>query len=119
METKDIQKIIDRSVGTEGIFRIPSWWMHKILTDIVKFCEEKADNDTIDYFKSYVNEQLTILCDQDVSLLDKLDNTNSRVSALELKQLFVILNSLPEKGVENKIYLIPNLNGEDKNVLTE
>lgn len=30
-----LQEIIDRAVGKTGIFRIPSWWMHKILSTIV------------------------------------------------------------------------------------
>lgn len=30
-----IQELIDRAVGKTGIFRIPSWWMHKILSMMV------------------------------------------------------------------------------------
>lgn len=30
-----IQELIDRAVGKKGVFRIPSWWMHKILSSIV------------------------------------------------------------------------------------
>ena len=29
-----LQEMIDRAVGKSGVFRIPSWWMHKILTTI-------------------------------------------------------------------------------------
>ena len=37
---KELQKHIDRVVGTKGTLRIPSWWMHKILSNLVKYCEE-------------------------------------------------------------------------------
>lgn len=31
-----IQELIDRAVGKQGIFRIPAWWMHKILSSIAE-----------------------------------------------------------------------------------
>lgn len=31
-----IQELIDRAVGKQGIFRIPAWWMHKILSRIAE-----------------------------------------------------------------------------------
>lgn len=34
MKTQETQKYIDQMVGTDGIFRIQSWWMHKILSDL-------------------------------------------------------------------------------------
>lgn len=27
-------EMIDKAVGKKGVFRIPSWWMHKILSTI-------------------------------------------------------------------------------------
>lgn len=30
-----IQELIDRVVGKTGVFRAPSWWLHKILSDMV------------------------------------------------------------------------------------
>lgn len=36
----NLSEIIDRAVGKKGIFRIPSWWMHKILTSIVGSLDE-------------------------------------------------------------------------------
>lgn len=35
-----IQELIDRAVGKKGVFRIPSWWMHKILTSIASNLDE-------------------------------------------------------------------------------
>lgn len=39
MAITKIQELIDRVVGKKGVFRAPSWWMHKILTDIVEELE--------------------------------------------------------------------------------
>lgn len=36
----DLQEIIDKAVGKKGVFRIPSWWMHKILSTMA----EELDN---------------------------------------------------------------------------
>ena len=40
MDKVQIQKTIDRVIGTEGNLQVPSWWMHKILSDLVKYCGE-------------------------------------------------------------------------------
>lgn len=29
-----LQEMIDKVVGKKGVFRAPSWWMHKILSSI-------------------------------------------------------------------------------------
>ena len=31
----DLHELIDRAIGKKGVFRIPSWWMYKILSTIV------------------------------------------------------------------------------------
>lgn len=31
-----LQELIDRAVGKQGVFRIPAWWMHKILSTIAE-----------------------------------------------------------------------------------
>ena len=40
MDTLEIKKHIDRVVGTKGNLSVPSWWMRKILNDIIEYCEE-------------------------------------------------------------------------------
>ena len=34
MDTQNTQKHIDRMIGTEGLLRIQSYWMHKILSNL-------------------------------------------------------------------------------------
>ena len=29
-----LQSLIDRVIGKKGVLRAPSWWMHKILSDM-------------------------------------------------------------------------------------
>lgn len=109
MKSKEIQKHIDRVVGTEGIFRIPSWWMHKILSDLVKYCE---DNEGASSIKSYIESQLNLIGEE-------IDGLDERLKNVENHELFEIVSELPSESKDNTIYLIPSQNGEDNNVLTE
>jgi hypothetical protein len=109
MKSKEIQKHIDRVVGTEGIFRIPSWWMHKILSDLVKYCE---DNEGASSIKSYIESQLNLIGEE-------IDGLDERLKNVENHELFEIVSKLPSEPKDNTIYLIPSQNGEDNNVLTE
>ena len=34
MNTDKLQALIDKVVGKKGVFRAPSWWLHKILSEI-------------------------------------------------------------------------------------
>ena len=110
METKDIQKIIDRAVGTEGILRIPSWWMHKILSDLVQYCDSLESSDA--GIKEYLESQLNLVGDA-VEALD------ARVSEVESHELFAIVSELPAEPKANTIYLVPSTYGEGNNILTE
>lgn len=58
MNKQEIQKTIDRVVGTKGTLRIPSWWMHKILSDLVKYCQENED---ITAIEKYIKRELDSL----------------------------------------------------------
>lgn len=107
---RDIQTHIDRAVGTEGILRIPSWWMHKILSDIVHYCDSLESSDA--GIKEYLESQLNLVGDA-VEALD------ARVTEVESHELFAIVRELPSKPKENTIYLIPSANGEGNNILTE
>ena len=57
MDKVQIQKNIDRVIGTEGNLQVPSWWMHKILSDLVKYCGES----TTESDKEYIESQLNLL----------------------------------------------------------
>lgn len=46
-----LQDLIDRAVGKTGIFRIQSWWMHKILSTM----SDQLDN-TIQINRSFSND---------------------------------------------------------------
>ena len=34
MNTDKLQALIDKVVGKKGVFRAPSWWMNKILSEL-------------------------------------------------------------------------------------
>lgn len=110
MKSKEIQKLIDRVVGTDGTLRIPSWWMHKILSDLVKYCKENAATSVtiVDYIESQLN-----------LVVDKIVDLNERLQDVESHELLEFVSELPSEPKENIIYLVPSLNGEGTNVLTE
>lgn len=110
MNSKEIQKLIDRVVGTDGTLRIPSWWMHKILSDLVKYCKENAGTSVtiVDYIESQLN-----------LVVDKIVDLNERLQDVESHELLEFVSELPSEPKENIIYLVPSLNGEGTNVLTE
>ena len=110
MKSKEIQKQIDRVVGTEGTLRIPSWWMHKILSDLVKSCKDNEGASVP--IKEYVESQLSLVG----KTIEALD---TRLENIESHELFEIVSELPSEPKDNTIYLIPSQNGEGNNVLTE
>lgn len=110
MKSKETQKHIDRIVGTEGTLRIPSWWMHKILSDLVKYCEDNEDASVT--IKEYVESQLNLVG-------KTIEDLDTRLENIESRELFEIVDQLPSEPKGNTIYLIPYLNGKDHNVLTE
>lgn len=40
MNTDKLQALIDKVVGKKGVFRAPSWWMNKILSEITNKTED-------------------------------------------------------------------------------
>lgn len=110
MKSNEILKLIDRVVGTDGTLRIPSWWMHKILSDLVKYCKENAGTSVtiVDYIESQLN-----------LVVDKIVDLNERLQDVESHELLEFVSELPSEPKENIIYLVPSLNGEGTNVLTE
>lgn len=110
MNLPEIQKNIDRAVGTAGVLSIPSWWMHKILSDLVLYCKTLKSSDAA--IEEYLESQLNLVG-------DAIEALDARVSEVESHELFAIVSELPSKPKENTIYLIPSTNGEGGNVLTE
>lgn len=106
----DTQKIINRVVGTEGTLRIPSWWMHKILSDLVKYCEKNEGASVT--IKEYVESQLNLVG-------KTIEDLDTRLENIESHELFEIVSELPSEPKDNTIYLIPSQNGEGNNVLAE
>ena len=132
MKAQEIQKHINRIVGTEGILRIPSWWMHKILSDIVRYCEEKgngnADELRDEIYKGLPDEDIEFLKENGVmaSVIEAMESSNTglrdinqRVRDLENKQFVIALNELPANPRSNTIYLIPAQNAEGNNIFAE
>lgn len=119
MELQNIQKYIDRAVDTDGTLRIPSWWMHKILSDLVKYCEGMDNSEAINELRSYLASALEELGVKDSKLSEDIDALGSKVSELESRELFLIVDGLPEVGSDNKIYLVPSETGNGNNILTE
>lgn len=109
MKPQEIQKYIDRVVGTEGTLRTPSWWMHKILSDLVKYCEE---NEGASDIKNYIESQFKIVG-------ETIDGLDARLETVESHELFEIVSELPSKPKHNTVYLVPSINGEGNNALTE
>jgi hypothetical protein len=40
MNTDKLQALIDRAIGKKGILRIPTWWMNKILSELLNKTED-------------------------------------------------------------------------------
>lgn len=111
MVTKqEIQKTIDRLVGTKGNLNIPSWWMRKILSDLVKYCEDNELTSAI--IKEYNKSQFNLVA-------DKIEKLDAKLNNIGPHKLFEIVSELPVKPKDNIIYLVPSPKGEGNNVLTE
>ena len=80
MDNQGIQKIVDQIVGTEGILRIPSWWMHKILSDLVKYCKDNEGASVP--IKEYVESQLNLVGKTIEDLDTRLDNIESHAEGV-------------------------------------
>lgn len=125
---QQIQQLIDRIIGKKGILSVSSWWMNKILSDLITYCETQEEsfklsiNDIRNKLENLINTATVEFENTDVLLEDcskEIENLVERTEALEARNIFQICDVLPEESQENTIYLIPTLNEADGNVLTE
>ena len=121
-------------VGSEGSLRIPSWWMSKILKDIVTYCEEASAKEAIakelsDVLFKNVDES-GVQYIQENGLINSFSNALSsydewiselenRIRELTNRSIITITQTLPSVGESNKLYLIPSESTDSGNVMTE
>lgn len=129
---QEIQNVIDRVVGTEGTLRIPSWWMHKILSDVLRYCEEEgnggADELRDEIYKGLPDEAVKLLKGNGViaTVAEEIQSNNSsindinrRINTLESRQFVIISNELPANPKSNTIYLVPAQSIGEDNIFAE
>ena len=125
---QQIQQLIDRIIGKKGTLSVSSWWMNKILSDLITYCETQEEsfklsiNDVRNNLENLINTTTVEFENTDVLLEDcskEIENLVERTEALEARNLFHICDVLPEEPQKNTIYLIPTLNVADNDVLTE
>lgn len=125
---QQIQQLIDRIIGKKGTLSVSSWWMNKILSDLITYCETQEEsfklsiNDVRNKLENLINTATVEFENTDVLLEDcskEIENLVERTEALEARNLFHVCDVIPEEPQENTIYLIPTVNEADNNVLTE
>ena len=84
--------------------------MHKILSDLVKYCEKNEGASVT--IKECVESQLNLVG-------KTIEDLDTRLENIESHELFEIVSELPSEPKDNTIYLIPSQNGDGNNVLTE
>lgn len=59
----DIKSLINKVIASKGILRVPSWWMKKLLTEIVGYIDsgDSANAKSIDKAKSYADGKISNL----------------------------------------------------------
>ena len=59
----DIKSLINKVVASKGILRVPSWWMKKLLTEIVEYINsgDSANSENIVKVKEDTNNKITTL----------------------------------------------------------
>ena len=131
MNINELKQQINRVIGVKGDLRIQAWWMNKILNDILVYCDERDNSKDISDVKTFFlnelkNLETTIWNTIDKSendLNEKINNSENalteKIKLLESKELFKVVDSLPDVGENNIIYLTINGNYESKNILSE
>lgn len=116
-------------VGSEGSLRIPSWWMSKILKDIVTYCEEASAKELSDVIFKNVDES-AVQSIQENGLINSfsyalnsydewISELENRIRELTNRSIITITQTLPSVGESNKLYLTPSESTDSGNVMTE
>ena len=71
----DIKSLINKVIASKGILRVPSWWMKKLLTEIIGYIDsgDSANSENIVKVEEDTNSKITTL----------ESNTNSKITTLE------------------------------------
>ena len=94
-----IKSLINKVIASKGILRIPSWWMKKLLTEIIGYIDsgDRSNKASINKVKN----------DADSKIINLESKTNSKVTTLEnttYSKISTINNKL--SSVESRIYTI-------------
>ena len=82
----DIKSLINKVIASKGILRVPSWWMKKLLNEIIGYIDsgDSANANSIVKVKKEADSKITTLesnTDSRISTLE--DSTNNRITTLE------------------------------------
>lgn len=93
MRKIDLQSLIDRVIGKEGILRVPAYWMRRVLYNLMEFSEKTAESqakkaltDAKTYAKTYADASK--------------EYTDQQISGLGLTGREPILYVLPEDTIQ-------------------
>ena len=80
----DIKSLINKVIASKGILRVPSWWMKKLLTEIIGYIDsgDSANANRIVKVKKEADGKITTL----------ESNTDSRITTLESDIKDILLN---------------------------
>ena len=95
----DIKSLINKVIASKGILRVPSWWMKKLLTEIIGYIDSRDSAN-----KASINK---VKNDADSKIINLESKTNSKVTTLEnttYSKISTINNKL--SSVESRIYTI-------------
>ena len=97
----DIKSLINKVIASKGILRVPSWWMKKLLTEIVEYIDsgDSANANSIVKVKKEADGKISTLESNTDSRITTLESdTNSKITTLESDIRNILLNlkrSLP------------------------
>ena len=122
MDKTTIQTLIDKVIGKKGLIRVPSWWMRKVLMQIVDWVQEGDDAnrkkiERVDKKISTLETNVNTL-ETNVNILET--NTNRKISTLETNVNTLETNvSTFETNTNRKISTLETYNFNNNNVLFE
>ena len=88
----DIKSLINKVIASKGILRVPSWWMKKLLTEIVGYIDSRdsANAKSIDRAKKEADSKISTLED---STNNKISTINNKLSSVE-SRIYTIYEEL-------------------------